>query len=173
MFQSSTGSSSTTSLTFQDHTFPAAWFSICRKGPSCSIWTILYLGLHLRSLLLGCFFLKYTLFPMLKEGGVLSMVFCAILKWFWFNIFLVMVKVSLCASRFSIPESGSPKNCCMGSSSWCKGKFGSLPYTKKNGVSIVARLGSDSVAARTWFIYLSQLDRSFSQGFFKVGFRYL
>ena len=140
VFQNSTSSSGTTSLMLQDCTFPVAWFSICRKCPLCSIWTILYWGLHLRSHLLGCLFLKYTLSPILKEGGVLSMVFCVILKWFSSNI-LAMAKVSLCASRFSIPESGSPKNCCMGSSSWCKGKFGSLLYTKKNGVSTVARLG--------------------------------
>ena len=75
---------------------------------------ILYLGLHLRSHLLGCLLLKYTLSPILKEGGVLSMVFCVILKWFSSNAFLAMAKASLCASRFSIPESGYPKNHCMG-----------------------------------------------------------
>ena len=75
IFQNSTGGSSTTSCTLQDHTFPVAWFSICRKYLSCSIQTILYPGLHLRSHLLGCLFLKYTLSPILKEGGVLSMVF--------------------------------------------------------------------------------------------------
>ena len=117
MFQNSTGSSCTTSFTLQDHNLPVAWFSICRKCLSCLIWTILYLGLYLRSHLLGCLFLKYTLSPILKEGGVLSRVFCAVLKQFLSNIFLAMANVSLCASRFSIPESGSPKNCCMGSSS--------------------------------------------------------
>ena len=127
MFQNSTGGSSTTSFTLQDHTFSVAWFSICRKCPLHSIWTILYLGLHLRSHLPGCLFLKYTLSPILKEGGVLSMVFCAVLKQFSSNVFLAMAKASLCASRFSIPEYGSPKNHCMGSSSWCRDKFGSLP----------------------------------------------
>ena len=117
MFQSSTGSSRTTSFTLQDHTLPVAWFSICRKCPSCSIWTILCLGLHFRFHLLGCLFLKYTLSPILKEGGVLSRVFCAILKQFSSNVFLAMANVSQCTSRFSILESGSPKNCCMGSSS--------------------------------------------------------
>ena len=126
IFQNSTGGSSTTSFMLQDCTFPVAWFSMCRKCPSCSIWTILYPGLHLRSHLLGCLFLKYTLSPILKEGGVLSMVFCAVLKQFSSNIFLVIANVSLHASRFCIPESGSPKNHCMGSSSWCRGKFGSL-----------------------------------------------
>ena len=141
MFQNCTGGSSTTSFTLQNCTLPVAWFSICRKGPSCSIWTILYLGLHLRSHLPGCLFLKYTLSPILKEDGVLSRVFCAVLKQFSSNVFLVVANASLCASKFSILESGSPKNHCMGSSSWCRGKFGSLPYTKKNGVSAVARLG--------------------------------
>ena len=117
IFQNSTGGTSTTSLMLQDHTFPVGWFSKCRKCLSYSIWTILYPGLHLRSHLLGCLFSKYTLSPILKEGGVLSMVFCAVLKQFTSNIFLVMANVSLCASRLSIPESGSPKNCCMGSSS--------------------------------------------------------
>ena len=117
MFQNSIAGSNTTSFTLQDHTFPVAWFSICRKCPSCSIWIILYLGLHLRSHFPGCLFLKYTLSPILKEGGVLSMVFCAVLKQFSSNIFLAMANASLCTLRFSIPESGSPKNCCMGSSS--------------------------------------------------------
>ena len=117
MFQNSTGGSSTTSFTLQDHTFPVAWFSICRKFLSHSIWTILYLGLHLRSHLPGCLLLKYTLSPILKEGGVLFMVFCAGLKQFSSNVFLAIANASLCASRFSIPESGSPENHCMGSSS--------------------------------------------------------
>ena len=126
MFQNSTGGSSTTSFTLQDCTFPVAWFSICRKCSLCSIWTILYVGLHFRSHLPGCLFLKYTLSPILKEGGVLSMVFCAVLKWFSSNIFLAMTNASLCASRFSNPESGSPKNHCRCSSSCCRGRFGSL-----------------------------------------------
>ena len=117
MFQNSTGSSNPTSFTLQDHTLPVAWFSICRKCPSHSIWTILYPGLHLRSNLPGCLFLKYTLLPILKEGGVLSRVFCVVLKQFSSNIFLAMANVSLCASRLSIPESGIPMNHCMGSSS--------------------------------------------------------
>ena len=126
MLQNSTGGSRTISFTLQDCTFPVAWFLICRKYPSCSIWTILYLGLHLRFHLLGCLFLKYTLSPILKEGAILSMVFWAVLKQFSSNVFLVMANAGLCASRFSIPESGSPKNHCMGSSSWCRGKYGSL-----------------------------------------------
>ena len=127
MFQNSTGYSSTTSFMLQDQTFPVAWFSICRKCLSHSIWTIWCLGLQLRSHLPDCLFLKYTLSPILKDGGVLSMVFCVVLKQFSSNVFLAMAKVSLFASRFSIPESGSPKNLCMGSCSWCRGKFGSLP----------------------------------------------
>ena len=115
--QNTTGSSSTTSFMLQDHTFPVAWFSICRKCPSCSIWTILYLGLHKRSHLPGCLFLKYALSPILKEGGVLFSVFCAVLKQFSSKVFLEMPNANLCASRFSIPKFGSPKNCCMGSSS--------------------------------------------------------
>ena len=112
-----------------------------QKVSVASIWIIPYLGLHLRSHLLGCLFLKYMLSPILKEVGVPSRVFCAVLKWFSSNIFLAMASVSLCASRFNIPESGSPKNHCMVSSSWCRGKFGSLPHTRKNRVSAVVRLG--------------------------------
>ena len=111
-FQNSTGGSNAVSLTLQDCTFPIAWFSMCRKCPLHSIQTILYPGLHLRSHLPGCLFLKYTLSPTLKEGGVLSMVFCAVLKWFSSKVFLAMANASLWASKFSIPESGSPKNCC-------------------------------------------------------------
>ena len=127
IFQNSTGGSITMSFTLQDHTFPVAWFSMCRKCLACSIWTILYQGLHLRSHLPGCLFLKYTLSPILKEGGVLSMVFCAVLKWFSSKIFLAMANASLWASKFSISESGSPKNHCIGSNSWWRGKSGSLP----------------------------------------------
>ena len=141
IFHNSTGVSNTTSFILQDHTFPVAWFLICRKCPLCSIWTILYPGLHLRSHLLGCLFLKYTLSPILKVGGVLSMALCTALKWFLSSIFLAMASMSLWASKFSIPESGSPKNCCIGSNSWWRGNFGSLPYTKKNGISPVAKLG--------------------------------
>ena len=137
LIQNSTGSSSTTSFALQDCTSPVAWFSICRKCLWHSIWTILYLGLCFRSHLLGCLLLKYTLPPIFKGDGVLSSVFCAVLKWFSSNVFLA----SWCTSRFNFPESGSPKNHCMGSSSWCKGKFGSLLYTRKNGVSAVTRLG--------------------------------
>ena len=115
--QNSTGGSSTMSFTLQDDTFPVAWFSMCRKCPLCSIQTILYPGLHLRSHLPGCLFLKHTLSPILKEGGVLSMVFCAVLKRFSSKVFLAMVNASLWASMFSIPESGSPKNHCIGSNS--------------------------------------------------------
>ena len=117
MFHNSTDGSSATSFTLQDHIFLVAWFSICRKCLSCSIQTILYPGFHLRSHLPGCLFLKYTLSPILKEGGVLSMVLCAVLKQFSSSIFLAMANVSLWASMFSILESGSPKNCCIGSNS--------------------------------------------------------
>ena len=89
----------------------------------------------------GCLFLKYTLSPILKEGGVLSMVFCVVLKQFLSNVFLAMANASLWASMFNILESGSPKNHCIGSNSWLRGNFGSLPYTKKNGISAVAKLG--------------------------------
>ena len=140
MFQNSTGGSSTTFFTLQDWTFPVAWFSICRKCPSCLIWTNLYLGLHLRSHLLGCLFLKYTLSLILKEGGVLSIVFCAVLKQFSSNVFLAMANASLC---FKIQHSRIwiSQDLLHGFYSWCRGKFGSLPYTKKNGIFFVARLG--------------------------------
>ena len=141
IFHNSTAGSSTTSSTLQDCTFPVAWFSICRECLSHSFQTILYPGLHLRSHLQGCLFLKYTLSPIWKKGGVLSIVFCAVLKQFLYSIFLAMANASQWASKFSIPESGSPKNCCIGSNSWCRGKFGSLQYTKKNGISTVAKLG--------------------------------
>ena len=108
MFQNSTGGSSTTSLMLQDHTFPVTWFSLCRKCLLHSIWTILYPGLHMRSYLLGCLFLKYTLSPILKEGGILSMVFCAVLKWFS-SVFLAIANVSLCASRSAFQNLGLPR----------------------------------------------------------------
>ena len=36
------------------------------------------------------------------------------------------------------------------------GRLGSLPYTKKNGDSAIARFGVIPWLARTWFKYLSQ-----------------
>ena len=75
--------------------FPVAWFSVCRKCLSHSIWTTLYLGLHLRFHLPCCLFLKYTLSPILKDVGYLSMVFCAVLKRFSSKVFLAMVRASL------------------------------------------------------------------------------
>ena len=49
-----------------------------------SIQTILYPGLHLRSHLPGLFIFEiYSQSPILKEGGVLSIVFCAVLKRFF------------------------------------------------------------------------------------------
>ena len=61
----------------------------------------------------------------------------------------------------------------MGSSSWCRGRLGSLLYTKKNGVLTVAKFGVILYLVSTWFKYLSQFAGSFSQSFFNVGFRYL
>ena len=55
------------------------------------------------------------------------------------RVFFGIANDSLCASKFSIPESGSPRKCGIGSNSWCKGKFGSHPYTKKNAISAVAK----------------------------------
>ena len=52
-----------------------------------------------------------------------------------------MANANLCVSRFSILESGSPRKHCMGSNSLRMGRFGSIPYTKKNGVSAVAKFG--------------------------------
>ena len=117
IFHNSTGGSITTSFTLQDQTFQAAWFLICRKCLLHLIRIILYPGLQLRSHLLDCLFLKYTLSPILKVGGVLSMVLCAALKQFLSRVFLAMANVSLWDSKFSIPESGYPKNCCIGSNS--------------------------------------------------------
>ena len=107
--------------------FTVAWFLKYRKCPSHSICTILYPGLHLRSNLPGCLFLKYTVSPILNDGGCLSMVFCEVLQWFSSNVFLAMVKASLWASRLSILEFGSLKSHCIGFKSWCKGRLGSLP----------------------------------------------
>ena len=173
MFHNSTGGSSTMSFTLQDHTFPVAWFSICRKCLLHSVQTILYPGLHLRSHLLGCLFLKNTLSPILKVGGVLSMVLCAVLKWFSSSVFLAMANVSLWASKFRIPESGSPRNHCIGSNRGWRSNFGSLPYNKKNGISAVAKLGVTLLLARTWLRCWSQFDGSLPQSFLKVGFKYL
>ena len=141
MFQNSMGGSKIMSFMLQECTFPVAWFSICKKCLSQSIWTTLYPGLHFKPHLLGFLFLRYTWSPILKDGGVLSMVSWAILNLFSSRVFFAMAYANLCVSRFSILESGSLRKCCMGSNSWCNGRFRSIPHTKKNGVSPVAKFG--------------------------------
>ena len=137
MFQNSMGGSNMISIMLQDCTFPVAWFSMCIKCPSHSMQTILYLGLHFKSHLPGCLFLKYTQSPTWKAGFCHAVVFWAVLNLFSSNVFLAIANANLCVSKFSIPESGSPRKCCMGSNSWCSARLGFLPYTKKNGVSAV------------------------------------
>ena len=128
------------SFTLQDHTFPVAWVSMCRKCWSCSIRTILYPGLHLRSHLPGILYLKYTLSPILKEGGILSMVLCAVLKWFSSKIFLAMANACMWASKFSNPKSGSPRNHCIGLIVGEKVNLDPF-HTKMNGISTLVKLG--------------------------------
>ena len=151
MFQNSMCGSNIMSFMLQECTFPVAWFSICKKCPLHSMRKILYPGLHFKSHLLGCLFLKYMPSPILKDGGVLSMVFWAILNLFSSRVFFAMANANLCVSRFSIPESRSPRKHCMGSNSWCSGRFWSLPYTKKKGVSAVAKFSVTLKLVSTWF----------------------
>ena len=129
------------SVTLQDHIFPVSWFSICMKCPLCSTWIILYLCLHFKSHLPGCLFLKYTQSPIWKAGLSHVIVFWVAVNLFSSNVFFAMANTNLCVSRFSIPESGSPRKHCMGSRCWCNGRLGSLPYTKKNGDSAITRFG--------------------------------
>ena len=112
-FQKSIGGSRMISVTLQDHIFPVAWFLICMKCPLCSMWTILYLGLHLP----GCLFLKYTQSLIWKAGLSHVIVFWVAVNLFSSNVFFAIAKANLCVSKLSIPESGLPRKCCMGSSS--------------------------------------------------------
>ena len=89
---------------------------------------------------------KYTLSPILKDGGCLSMVFCTDLKEFSSKDFLAMAKASLWASRLSSQESGSPQNHSLGSRSWCRGKFGSLLKLGRR----VFLLWQDFMSLYTW-----------------------
>ena len=139
IFQNSMGGSNIMSITLQDCIFPVAWFSICKKCPSHSMQTILYPGLHFKPHLPGCLFLRYTWSPTWKAGFFHAMVFWAVLNLFSSNVFFAIANAYLCVSRFSIPESGSPRKCCMGSNSWCSGRLGSVQFTKKNGISVVAK----------------------------------
>ena len=141
MFQNAMGSSNMISIMLQDHICPVAWLLICMKCLLCSMWTILYLGLHFKFHLLGSLFLKYTWSPTWKAGFSHAMVFWAVLNLFSSNVFFAVASANLCVSKFSVPESGSPRKHCTGSNSWCGGRLGSLPYTKKNGVSAVAKFG--------------------------------
>ena len=129
------------SVTLQDHIFPVAWFSICMKCPLHSMWTILYPGLHFKSHLPGCLFLKYTQSPIWKAGLSHAITFWVAVNLFSSNVFFAIANANLHVSRFSIPESRSPRKHCIGSRSWCNGRLGSLPYTKKNSDSAVTRFG--------------------------------
>ena len=139
--QNCIGGSSIMSITLEDHVFPVAWLSKCLKCPSCSMQTILYPGLHFKSHLPGCLFLKYTWSPIWKAGLSLPIVFWAVLNLFSSNVYFAIAKANLCVFSFSIPESGPLRKLCIGSSSWCKGGLGSLLYAKKNGISAIARFG--------------------------------
>ena len=75
MLENSMGGSNIISITLQDHIFPVAWFLICMKCPSCSMQKIPYLGLHFKSHLPGCLFLKYTQSPTWKTGFFYAIVF--------------------------------------------------------------------------------------------------
>ena len=131
MFQNSMGSSNIMSVTLQDHIFSMPWFLICKKCLSCSMWTIPYLGLHFKSHLPGCLFLKYTWSPTWKAGFFHAMVFWAVLNLSSSNVFLAIANANLCVSRFSITESGSPRKHFMGSNSWCSGRLGSYIYQEE------------------------------------------
>ena len=143
IFHNSTGGSSTTSFTLQDRVFSSSMVFKCvgsvhhalnpNNPISRSPFKIPFAGLLV-------FKINSSLLSWRKDG-VLSMVLCAVLKWFSSKVFLAMANTSMWDSRFSIPESGSPKNHCIGSSSWWRGIFGSLPYTKKKGISTLAKLG--------------------------------
>ena len=123
-FQNSMGGSNMISVMLQDCIFLVAWFLIRMKCPSCSVWTILYLGLHFKSHLPGCLFLKYSWSPTWKAGFSCAMVFWAVLNLFSPNVFFAIANANLCVSRVSIPESGSPRKHCMGSNSWCRRGWG-------------------------------------------------
>ena len=75
IFQNSMGGSNMISVTLQDHIFLVAWFLICMKCLLCSMQTILYLGLHFKSHLPGCLFLKYTQSSTWKAGFSHAMAF--------------------------------------------------------------------------------------------------
>ena len=69
------GGSNMISVTLQDCIFAVTWFSICMKCPSHSMQTILYLGLHFKSHLPDCLFLKYTQSTPWKVGMSHAIVF--------------------------------------------------------------------------------------------------
>ena len=124
-------------------------------GPSSSCSLVLYMKVvsivlyahnpvtssPFRSHMPGCLSLKNTLSPTLKPGGMWFVVFCACLNPFSSKVFLAMASARQCDLRSKYPDSGSPRNCCIGLSNWWRGKLGSLPQTRKKGVSVVARCG--------------------------------
>ena len=116
-FQNSIGGSRIMSVALQDCIFPGAWFLICMKCPLCSMQTILYLGLHFKSHLPGCLFLKCTQSPIWKVGLSCTTVFWVAVNLFSSNVFFAIARANLCVSKLSVPESGLPRKHYMGSSS--------------------------------------------------------
>ena len=90
----------------------------------------------------SCLFLMLTLSPTLKLGGVWSVFFCACLNLFSSKVFLAMASARWCDLRSRCPDSGSPRNCCMGSGNWWRGTLGSLPQARKKGLAAVASVMS-------------------------------
>ena len=126
MFHNSTGNSSTTSFMLQDHTLPVAWIW-CAENVHCTQFgqLCILVSTWVPTCLVACsqnipYHLPWRMVVVCLWSSKQS-------KWFSFNVFLMMAKTSLWASRLSIPESRFPKSHCVGSRSWCRGKFASLP----------------------------------------------
>ena len=105
------------SVTLQDCVFHVAWFSMWMKCPLCSIWTIRYPGLHFKSHFPSCFILEMHMISNLKCWVVPCQSLLGSCESILIKGFLSVASASLCVSRCSLPESGSPRKCCMGSRS--------------------------------------------------------
>ena len=136
------------SLTLQDHIFPVAWFSMWMKCPCHALCqTILYPGLHFKSHLPGCLFCKVDMISNLKSWFVscqsllssCDICFCLVFSWQWLVLAcgfpdLICLSQDLQENVAWVPEA----DVMVG--------WGSLPYTRKNGGSAVAKIRCNSVA---------------------------
>ena len=146
IFHSSTSGSNNMSLTLHDLVFPVAWFWC-----ECSVHHAQYGQFDIQASISSPTFLAACSWSKLYHLSwmvvvLLFVVFCAVLKWFSSRVVLAIARTRQCASKLSNPDSRSPRNHCIGSRSWCRGKLGLFHIPK----GIVFLLWQGLVSLCSW-----------------------